>query len=828
MALTAAFALAAMVLTVPALARTAQRALPGDVPTPSATETVVTVRTGGDRISPSAVGPLAGVTLGLFTDADGTVPVDEDWARCVSDADGDCSFVVPDTGEGGENNGAVYYVAQIAAPSGWYTNPVLRTGPGSGSSSTQTRYVFETPPMAGGETYRSTRDFMYETSTSTLKTSLGVWQSSRDNPPLPARCGLRVAVLLDLSSSVGSALPDLKAATDTFADSLVGTPSQMAVFSFSRTSPSAGGANHPELVPVSTQEGADAFKAQYADWAISSGTNWDAGLWAVASAAPEYDVAIVLTDGNPTYYGTSSGSGGTTRVASMEAAIFSANALKAEGTRVVAMGVGSGVQGVSALNLRAASGPTAYNGTNVATADYFQTTEYAEAGEALRELALAQCKGSVSVVKLIAPPETTGEDVTGAEPAGPGWTFDAEPASADTQVSPPSATTVDDGSGTVSFEVASTTPTASVTLTETQHEDHDLVTQGGRNAVCRDLATGDPVTVANTGALGFTVDVPQDTAVSCEVYNRPSGTASVTLRKTWVIDGTAYRDGRQPDGFSAEATLTGPGDLPASEQPFGEPREGYTVGDDITLNEEVEVPAGCALTSREVTRINGETVGHSLPYTTQVRTQSDVFRFTNTVECDEDSDPALKITKHADPDHVKPGGTVTYTVVATNVGDGDFTEANPAGFSDDLRDVLRGASYNNDATAMPWGTVSYDAPILSWSGPLPAGESVVVEYSVTVRPHLKRPVKLCNRVSSSDGTPAARTCVEVHPKCKHHRPGPCCCPKPCCRPQPCHRPKPCGDHKKHPRHCGQAGRPYDRVEPPRRVAKPRKFRHRDQ
>ncbi|MBM4608500.1 hypothetical protein GS416_11230 [Rhodococcus hoagii] len=71
-----------------------------------------------------------------------------------------------------------------------------------------------------------------------LHGSNGVWQNSRVNPPLPSRCGLDIAVVLDLSASVGATnLPILKSATDQLVDAFVGTPSRMAVFGFARYSP---------------------------------------------------------------------------------------------------------------------------------------------------------------------------------------------------------------------------------------------------------------------------------------------------------------------------------------------------------------------------------------------------------------------------------------------------------------------------------------------------------------------------------------------------------------------------------------------------------------
>ena len=65
----------------------------------------------------------------------------------------------------------------------------------------------------------------------------GVWQESRANPSPPSSCGLDVALLLDLSGSVGSAVTNLKAAADTFVNALVGTPSRASLFSFCTVSP---------------------------------------------------------------------------------------------------------------------------------------------------------------------------------------------------------------------------------------------------------------------------------------------------------------------------------------------------------------------------------------------------------------------------------------------------------------------------------------------------------------------------------------------------------------------------------------------------------------
>ncbi|MGY5535434.1 prealbumin-like fold domain-containing protein [Streptomyces albidoflavus] len=643
----------------------AARAAVAEVPPPTATTSVVTVRTGGDRTADAEVGPLAGVTLGLFADEGATEPVDPDWGVCVSDADGDCSFTVPGTGPGGPNEGAVYTVRQIAAPSGWYTNPELRTGPGSGSGSLSPAYAFPTPELEGGQTYSSTSDFMYSTEyrESPFTASTGIWQQSRNNPPLNGACGIDVALVLDLSASVGSALPQLKEAADQFTDALAGTPSRLSLFSFDRNSPSTGTENHPEPTSVSTQAGADAFKSLYADWDLGSGTNWDQGLYAVAKAPTRYDLTVVLTDGNPTRFSKPiEGDGSRTHFADTEGGIFAANAVKAQGTRVVAVGVGRGVEGVSGLNLRAISGPEAFTGDNPETADYYQTTDFTAAGAALNQLALSNCAGTVSVIKQIVPESNTGEDVSGSRNAGPGWEFTAsstEPLGG----LPDTRATDDDGTGGVTFEpeFPPTTGEAPVTVEETQQPNHTLVTQGGANAVCVNLDDGASVPVTNSGPTGFTVDLARQGGVSCTVYNRPDPSqdelADLTVDKRWIIDGTTYDEGDQPDGNEATLTLTGPGGAGATPQPWGTPRTGYARGDEATVDEETTLPDRCELTDSQVTEANGDPATGDLPFRATLDREHTRLTVTNTVTCDEEEDSArLRLVKKVVNRH---GGTAT-------------------------------------------------------------------------------------------------------------------------------------------------------------------------
>ncbi|GAB2457966.1 hypothetical protein GCM10027082_05610 [Comamonas humi] len=89
----------------------------------------------------------------------------------------------------------------------------------------------------------------------------------------------------------------------------------------------------------------------------------------------------------------------------------------------------------------------------------------------------------------------------------------------------------------------------------------------------------------------------------------------------------------------------------------------------------------------------------------------------------------LNFTKTASAPILQPGGALSYTITVTNLGTMPYSDAAPASFSDDLSQVLAGATYLT-ATATS-GSASYATPILSWSGPLAAGGTATVQYLVT-------------------------------------------------------------------------------------------------
>ncbi|MEV4094110.1 hypothetical protein [Streptosporangium saharense] len=87
----------------------------------------------------------------------------------------------------------------------------------------------------------------------------------------------------------------------------------------------------------------------------------------------------------------------------------------------------------------------------------------------------------------------------------------------------------------------------------------------------------------------------------------------------------------------------------------------------------------------------------------------------------------MRIVKTAAPLPVRKGARLLYMITVVNEGDADDPDVT---VTDDLSGLLDDADYGGDGAA-PTGTVAYDAPKLTWTGPVGAGEVVTITYSVT-------------------------------------------------------------------------------------------------
>lgn len=325
-----------------------------------------------------------------FKASENPQPINQPWARCTSDSRGECVFEVP---KSGPDTHPYYWVAMTKASPGFEVLTSLRAG-GSGATDEkgeQYRYAFATPYMQAGNTYFSgvhykrarignrefgsdwqfggeTSSFMYEYPTpygalgkKLDRSSLGVFQQVRKNPPLSNRCGLNVGFIIDTSGSMGRegirTINTILTGGEVDGQQVEGvipalakTKTKMGFVSFDNTSPGSKGwfgTNQNIVQPRDiSQEGERTAATNWVGRLSSGGaTNWEAGLRQFAeynqNARERYDVVFMITDGNPTNLETRTkgqdGSYGEFRHA--EAATAMANTLKSQGTRVVPVGI---------------------------------------------------------------------------------------------------------------------------------------------------------------------------------------------------------------------------------------------------------------------------------------------------------------------------------------------------------------------------------------------------------------------------------------------------------------------------------------------------------
>ncbi|WP_217135830.1 SpaA isopeptide-forming pilin-related protein [Leucobacter chinensis] len=563
--------------------------------------TKIIVRVSGDR-TPGQEGagtPVEGVQLRLAPQKVGN-SVDQwanyDWATCTSNAAGDCVFEVPLKSSGitdasGMASNQRPWVVGVSAPEGWSMFEAWTNGNRIGNEYV---YGFQVDAsLSGGQVIRSNdptnTDFMRTTRTADYASredkdqsssnydqnfgwpSFGQWAVLRDNPVADQMCGADVAILMDLSSSIGSALPKAKAALDVTVDAYVGTPSNLALFTFSQKSPSTGSSssqktqNYPELRAVRTSSQANQFKQLYKSWTLGSGTNWDAGLHAVATAEQQYDTLIVITDGDPTAYGTPGFEGTSVsnpRLKDVEAAIFSANLLKGKGTRIVNFMVGDYVKPSSHnLNVPLISGP-------VQNEDWFVSSNYDQAAQQLAKFAKNSCQGTVEVTKRVVDAQRYSVGMTQtqldaiSEPAA-GWELSATP-TAPLTIPAGAEEQETKHNGKALFPVKFTDPATSgdITIRETQKDGYSIVPVNGKNLACVEANDGVQISVTDVvsqSSPGATFTARDGVAIECTLYNLEEQTDPMNGEVSWKKTGEHASSSEDVDLLAgSEWLLEGP------------------------------------------------------------------------------------------------------------------------------------------------------------------------------------------------------------------------------------------------------------------------------
>ena len=533
-----------------------------------------------------------------------------------------------------------------------------------------------------------------------------------DNPDLPRACGIDIHVILDESGSVKNFKADVQRAFRSFTAALKNTGSRLAVSEFSTVArlPLSGAAQRSYTV-VTDQTINDTFEPYIATRYTPDGaTNWEDGLrvarhFLTRPSTTQPHLVVFITDGNPNRiirqdrvtrqeYETKIplDSGEVTDAKedpAADRAVPNANAVKTEGSHILAIAVGDGLSGQSALNrLIKIAGPDVFDGSgtfDISTTDVYKERDFSKLEQALREAAFQLCAPSVTVRKLLdLTPDTDEKDaVPGADfaltakvsPPPKAWVLPAG-ATGDT------ATTTTDANGFANFQWDTTAPsTSTATITEVDPSSviPDLVYAPELTACTfrtPDSPNDAPLPTSPV-SLGFTVAIPPDAIVTCTIYNRVPPDPSITLDKR-----TNGEDADSPTGptIAIDAPvewtyeLTNTGNVTLRNVAVSDD-QGVTVtcpstalapGDSATCTATGKATAGQYANVGTVTAI--DPLGKTL-------TASDPSHYLGVV-------PGIEIEKATngrDADaapgvYVAPTSTVTWTYVVTNVGASTITD----------------------------------------------------------------------------------------------------------------------------------------------------------
>ena len=406
------------------------------------------------------------------------------------------------------------------------------------------------------------------------------WPVPAANPALTARCGVDIAVLVDRSASIFNAgqAANYRTAVKDMIDAFAGTPSNLGVWSFGERASDTDAVQYPwhqmtQLDGAGGPANVTALKAtvDIIPFTPNQSTNWEEGIRAVqtapVAATPAPDLLVVLTDGEPTVHADDLGANTVINNDDMAGGVASANLLKAAGTRVLAVGVGPSV---TVPGLQLISGPTAFNGTNISTADYL-TTSFADLNASLRSFATAICGGSVTVTKEASTPAAPATFAPAA-----GWTLSGvianPPPSATAVPAQPATAATDDGvtgiDGRVTFGWTSLVA-ETITVTEAP--------QPGFVLVARSCTLGGAPFPFTNVADGMTLTVSQGQQVECTLRNQASAAAPAPAPAPGSVDLTVTK--------TNSATSASPGDT--VRYAIGYRNAGTALATGVTLTETV-------------------------------------------------------------------------------------------------------------------------------------------------------------------------------------------------------------------------------------------------
>lgn len=375
--------------------------------------------------------------------------------------------------------------------------------------------------------------------------AVGDLTPSAPNPPMPQRCGVDAAIILDLSNSVDDTeFEQSKEAAHVIIDALAASGSGVGIYTFATNAPAQIGQNRVWM-PLRTPAEVAAAKAhvdglQRAN-SSAGGTNWDGALKRVADSGRTYDFVYFITDGVPTANDNPSSwfsnaadrdAGSYTHFSDIDNAIKQANRLKV-GSYVVPVAVGVPTDDVDVLrnnsNSQVDHRQSAQDMLERIAEPVVEVADYDELKEKLNEV-LSPCQATVIVEKQIVDQDGNVLENGAPEYLAQGWEFTISDLPAD--FTGPASLTVDTGQDgltpQVEFETDTPSDSGTITITETVRDGYRLFPQDGQNAVCR---IGDGINytnvtgwqaagISNDGDNGLTTDVEAGRTTHCIVQNQ--------------------------------------------------------------------------------------------------------------------------------------------------------------------------------------------------------------------------------------------------------------------------------------------------------------------
>lgn len=375
--------------------------------------------------------------------------------------------------------------------------------------------------------------------------------SAVTNPDLQPACGTKVVMVLDESGSIQStpgAESAVRSAANAFASGLADTGSQLAIIEFGSAAKRifdytnvTSGVGGSLATKFQTYFSGTATPADVYDSPSQTGvwTNWQDALEEVRllnDASGVAPLVVFITDGDPTAINTATGVlEGVANATALTPAIVQADAVKTQGSHILAVGVGAALNNAASLaRLTAISGPdtvTDAASVDLASTDVLAIADFASLPTALPTLVNALCQSSVTLTKVI-------DNGQGPVPGGAGWQFDGNVSTATGSYTwlapnpgaagPRSAATGADSAATFQWKPSVAT-SSTITLTEVERQGYRLA---GVTCQVTSPSAQTPVSlpVVVTGAT-FRATLGTTDVVTCVVRNIKINPA-LTIAKT--------------------------------------------------------------------------------------------------------------------------------------------------------------------------------------------------------------------------------------------------------------------------------------------------------